>query len=135
MTKALIFKWTVSRARDTYGYNVCSLWVDGKKVSSCNGGGYDMNGTCLADWMDTEHPDKLTRLRANYGSGDNGTGFYGLVHWNKRTKKRQKRASKHTKTYLDGACGFSAMERVLNKLGHSLKCIFSKESAQVYILT
>lgn len=46
-TKVLQFKWTISRGRDTYGYNICSLYVDGKKVSGCSGGGYDMMGTCL----------------------------------------------------------------------------------------
>jgi len=46
------FKWSVSRAARTYGYNICSLWVDGKKMASCNGGGYDMEGTALASWLE-----------------------------------------------------------------------------------
>jgi hypothetical protein len=33
----LEFKWSVSKGRDTYGYDICSLYVDGKKVSSCYG--------------------------------------------------------------------------------------------------
>ena len=45
----LTFKWTVSRGRDSYGYNIVTLRVDGDKVSSCNGGGYDMKGTCLGN--------------------------------------------------------------------------------------
>jgi hypothetical protein len=38
--KTLKFKYTTSKGRDSYGYNICSLWVDGEKVSSTCGGGY-----------------------------------------------------------------------------------------------
>lgn len=50
-THHLEFRWTTSRGRDTYGYNICALYVDGVKVSSCNGGGYDMEGTALGNWI------------------------------------------------------------------------------------
>ena len=29
--QALKFKYTTSKGRDSYGYNICSLWVDGEK--------------------------------------------------------------------------------------------------------
>jgi hypothetical protein len=45
------FKWTKSRAEDTYGYNICSLWVNEYKVASTVGGGYDMQGVVLAKWL------------------------------------------------------------------------------------
>lgn len=45
--KELEFKWSVSRARDTFGYNICSLWIHTdagrEKVASACGGGYDMD--------------------------------------------------------------------------------------------
>lgn len=41
-TTTLKFKWTISRARETLGYNVVTLYVNGSKVARCNGGGYDM---------------------------------------------------------------------------------------------
>jgi hypothetical protein len=56
---ALRFKWTVSRARETYGYNVCTLYVDGHKVARCNGGGYDMEGTVLGLWLAKRFADQL----------------------------------------------------------------------------
>lgn len=59
MRNVLEFKWTISRGRDTYGYNICSLWVDDKKVESCNGGGYDMPGECLSSWIKSEFKDQL----------------------------------------------------------------------------
>lgn len=61
-TYSLEFKWTVSRGRDTYGYNICTLYVDGRKVSRCNGGGYDMKGTCLGTWIAQEFADELRAL-------------------------------------------------------------------------
>lgn len=67
--KYLEFKWTVSRGRDTYGYNICSLYVDGKKMASCNGGGYDMQGTCLGNWIARAYPERLLEVKEE---------FYGL---------------------------------------------------------
>ena len=59
----LEFIWTTSRARDTYGYNVCTLFVDGAKVARCNGGGYDMEGTCLGSFVATRFADRLRSLK------------------------------------------------------------------------
>lgn len=59
----LEFKWTVSRGRDTYGYNICTLRVDGQKVSSCNGGGYDMKGTSLGNWAERAFSAELLKLK------------------------------------------------------------------------
>lgn len=60
----LTFHWTVSRGRDTYGYNICTLYADGVKVAACNGGGYDMQGTALGDFVASAFAD---RLRARIG--------------------------------------------------------------------
>jgi hypothetical protein len=69
-THHLQFKWTESRARDTYGYNICTLYVDGVKRGCCNGGGYDMQGTSLGHWIQREFRDRLLKLK---------TPFYGLT--------------------------------------------------------
>lgn len=63
MTKTLEFRWTVSRAQDTYGYNICTLFVDGSKAARCNGGGYDMEGTALGSWIARAYADRLLALR------------------------------------------------------------------------
>jgi hypothetical protein len=55
----LEFKWTVSRARDSYGYNICSLYVNGRKVAACNGGGYSMDGTNLGTYIEQEFREDL----------------------------------------------------------------------------
>ena len=69
MKHTLVFKWGVSRGRDSYGYTTCYLHVDGRKVSGCNGGGYDMKGTALGHWVDRKFQDQLLMLTEP---------FYGL---------------------------------------------------------
>lgn len=64
-TTVLEFKWTVSRGRDTYGYNICTLYADGRKVAKCNGGGYDMEGTVLGRFISTHYADRLLQLTAD----------------------------------------------------------------------
>ena len=75
-TYHLEFCWGVSRGRDSYGYNICSLKVDGVKASSCNGGGYDMRGTVLGNWLARTFPKKLLRLRPE---DTGGKPLYGLA--------------------------------------------------------
>ena len=132
MEKVLKFKRTVSRGRDTYGYNIVSLYVDGNKVSSCNGGGYDMKGTALGDYITDTFQDKLRKLPSNYGSSDNKEGFYGLAFYNSKTKKRQHRWSKNVKrAYIDGACGMSSVEKIMKAIKLNLKYI----NGETYLLT
>lgn len=59
----LDFRWGVSRGRETYGYNICTLYADGVRVSSCDGGGYDMTGTSLGNYIASRFRDRLLRLK------------------------------------------------------------------------
>ena len=68
--KALKFKYTTSKGRDSYGYNICSLWVDGEKQASTCGGGYDMKGTALGNWMARKFEKELLKFNKS---------FYGLT--------------------------------------------------------
>ena len=136
----LKFKWTTSKAQDTYGYNICTLLVDSQKVSRCNGGGYDMKGTCLGDWVAKEFKKDLLKFKQD---------FYGLTFHNPNWKpseeiiKREKEGKslgleryqdfykqssklpteKHTIPQINGACGFSSVEKILNHLGFKISCI------------
>lgn len=107
------FRWTVSRGRDTYGYNICTLYIDGCKVASCNGGGYDMQGTCLADWLQDNEQERLKHLKAST--------YYGLFFYNPKRKKRQKRYSAGCSIVLDGGCGFSSIERIGERIGYKFQ--------------
>jgi hypothetical protein len=62
-TMTLEFRWSVSRGRDTYGYNICTLTADGRKVARCNGGGYDMKGSCFGDFIAKHYADRLLALK------------------------------------------------------------------------
>jgi len=87
MTKSLEFRWTVSKGRDTYGYNICSLWVDGVKVSSCNGGGYDMQGTAFAEWLQDNFQDRLQQ--PNIANKANWTVRIKVGKTGKRTYRKR----------------------------------------------
>ena len=132
--ETLVFKWTTSKGRNTYGWNICTLKDrKGNKISSTCGGGYDMKGTAFGDFIADYFGEQLKRLTANYGSFDKG-GFYGLRHYNTRTRKSQKRASKHTRTTIDGACGFNCMLTILEKIGFSLTFIAEDKDTSIYQL-
>ena len=136
----LKFKCSVSKAVNTYGYNICSLFVNGQKVSSCNGGNYDMQGTCLGDWIEREFENELLQLKDK---------FYGLTFHNPNwqppeeiIKKEEEGKSfgleryqdfykqssdlpteKHTIPVIDGACGVNSVEKILKAVGYQNSCI------------
>jgi len=57
-------KWGTSRGRDSYGYTTCSLSQNGRTVARCNGGGYDMFGTVVGDWITRTLAPALLTLKA-----------------------------------------------------------------------
>jgi hypothetical protein len=81
----------------------------------CTGGGYDMTGTCLGQFMEQCFPEQIKRLDSRE--------FYGVGHWNTKTKKRQYKSSENTRSTLDGACGMSSMRDILRKIGFKLEYI------------
>lgn len=170
----------MSRGRDTYGYNICSLYVDGHKVASCNGGGYDMQGTALGDYIERAYAKELLALKPEqmeeqgfYDSQkkervSTGRGFYGLTYHDPKfnpgkavvgsdavsdrtlggaegeTVEQAEAAGKslgleryqaiysasskvpterHTVPSIDGACGFSSVERIVKAIGLSLEYV------------
>lgn len=136
-TKSLHFKWTVSRGRDTYGYNICTLLVDGEKVGKCLGGGYDMQGTSFAQWLENYYEMQLNGLfmeeiiafkamplnesgykRKGELKDKDGNPFYGTSLYQSKDGKIQ--------LHLDGACGFESMKRIAEAIG--IKLQWNKES-------
>jgi hypothetical protein len=107
MTEYLELKWTVSRARDTYGYNVVTLRDESGNRFRANGGGYDMVGTVFGEWLMTVHADKLTTL-------DPGK-FYGLTVRDDGTVR------------LDGACGLSSMRAIADAIGVTVKATLDRK--------
>lgn len=114
----LTISWSVSRGRDTYGYNICRLddRQSGKRYR-CSGGGYDMIGKVFGDWLEEVYQSELVALVANlpqipYGTTkrkqiaeDINPSFYGLT------------IREDGSVSLDGACGISSMQRIARALG------------------
>lgn len=125
---SLYFVWSVSRANDTYGCNICTLREGFKrnKIASTCGGGYDMKGTVLADFIKLHFENELKRL--------NSKEFYGLSFWNPETKKQCKRYRQGNKICLNGACGFEPMQAILDKIGFKLKFISECANEIVYVI-
>lgn len=70
------FKWGVSRGYNTYGYRICTLvGNDNVKLSSCNGGGYDMRGTVLADFINVALKDELIAFNKTLNRNYNDRGY------------------------------------------------------------
>lgn len=133
--KNLHFKWTVSRGRETYGYNICTLLVDGDKVASCNGGGYDMQGTAFGEWIQNAYQDRLKKLCYDNGineqmpvrtyTGKNGTTYSSYILKNYYGLTLTNHGGLDNVT-LDGGCGMSSMQKIAEAIGITLK--WNKES-------
>ena len=152
--KALKFKYTTSKGRDSYGYNICSLWVDGEKQASTCGGGYDMKGTALGNWIARKFEKELLKFNKSYDGltfqdpkyqpskeclkeeeKDELTKLLGSA----RLRDFHKQSSslpteKHTIPQLDGACGFESMTSILNNMNYYLKYIDGDNNTSTYIL-
>ena len=119
-TNHLALSWSISRGRNTYGYNICRLdSYDSGKRYRCMGGGYDMTGTVVAEWLVAEHQDKLQAIHAS--------NFYGA------------RIQSNGGVYVDGACGIECviriaeacgieLQRLANRRGHTVGFIASWEA-------
>ena len=145
----LKFRWTTSRGRDTYGYNICSLLVNGEKVAACNGGGYDMEGTSLGDWIARKFKDKLLKFdKEFYGlkfhnpnwkpsqetlDQEKKDGFQGLTRYQDFHSSSSKLPTEqHIIPDIDGACGFESVKKIIVELGYTLELIDYKDG--IYIM-
>lgn len=122
----LTLRYGTSRGRDTYGYNLVTATSTrtGRKYRTC-GGGYDMAGTVLGDYLQDVAQDRLRALRdtvtlREYG----GTGWtcgadhalYGLT-W-----------APDGRACLDGGCGLSSMERIATAVGIDLSPVYDRST-------
>ena len=121
----LKFKWTTSKARDSYGYNICTLFVNNERRTRCNGGGYDMQGTCLKkDFYGlTFHNPNYKPSEEIIEREEQGKSL-GLERYQDFYKQSSKLPTKkHTIPQIDGACGFGSVTNILNHIGHKIRLI------------
>ena len=122
--------------------------MDGKKVASCNGGGYDMKGTCLGDWIAMTFASRLLRLRKPfYGLSFHDPNYETPARIAEREAKGESLGlerhqafhaaasptptRKHRVPSIDGACGLCSVESIMVAIG--LKSRYVKEG--LYIVT
>jgi len=120
--QTLVFRWGKSGMRAVRIYDK----RNDRTEFGASGYGYDKKGTAFGRLIAHYFGNELKRL--------DSSKFYGLTHYNNKTRKSQKRASKHTNTSIDGACGFSSMERILNKIGFGLEFITETKHEIIYKL-
>lgn len=139
----LRYDWSTSRGRDTYGYNLLTLREGGYKVASTCGGGYDMMGTVLADFLVSTYPIRLAalakvRAMETWDKIQGKTTKHSVIlstFTKARIPKRVDRPNPDAKrdilyglTYysatdeavLDGECGLSSVHEVYKALGLEL---------------
>lgn len=154
-TKIIEIKFTTSRAKETDGYTIASLYIDGVKVNYNCGGGYDMKGTCLADYIQKNYQDRLLKIshRSNsrytinvnaknkYRSlkalkvqpvtkgGRVYKNFYGMTSYKYMGEKRP------FKVRLNGACGWSSIDNICGYIGLNLQYLEENSNSIKYSIT
>lgn len=133
----LTLSWSISRGRDTYGYNICRLDDNAtQKRYRCNGGGYDMTGTVLGDWLADVYQSELQALAPRAGAWyskaggyrtnpDRLHGLYGLS------------INEDTGTAsIDGACGIRSVEMIAAAIGIGFRATVNRRGhATGYMVT
>ena len=68
-TNFLNITWSTSRGMNSYGWNICRLddSLTGRRFRTC-GGGYDMIGTVLGEWLAATYQDRLRAIGLQAGS-------------------------------------------------------------------
>jgi hypothetical protein len=109
---------------------VCTLLdMGGKKAHggcSSPGGGYDKMGDQLGTFLTHRFQKQLQRLDSR--------DYYGLIHYNPRTKKYQAKSSPWTNTYVNGACGFETCQNILSAIGFDLLFVSTNDSNTYYVM-
>jgi hypothetical protein len=111
----LIVKHGVSKAADSYGYSRVTVTEarTGQKFTAV-GGGYDMVGTVLGEWMEANIQDRLDALQPGTKTvGDYPRPLYGISY--KGTKSAS--GFEYTHASVDGGFGLSSMIAVARACG------------------
>lgn len=136
----LEMKRSTSRGQDTYGYPIIKL-IDSNtgQTYKCMGGGYDMLGTNLGQFikqLTVDHPEVLNALaKITYKKAKLGETYYGLTIRGEVKNKdhslnptKVKKAILAQQFYLDGACGDNCMIRIAYDMGLLIKSEYSRST-------
>jgi len=121
-------KYGKSRARDSEGYPTCSL-VESKgdmvvrKRFLTVGGGYDLFGTVLGEWVAKRFYDKLNKLTV---------GFYGLKFHGTDGSRSDIPDESHRVPYIDGAVGDDQVKRIMRAMGIKIERLVDGSNYDIY---
>ena len=113
----LKYRTGISRGRETFGYAIVSLesFETGKRYR-CNGGGYDMLGTVLGNWLSDRYQSEMLAYLESLGMkpGDWATSRDGAKAngWHYGTH-----ISKKGIAGIDGATGQSNVIELARRMG------------------
>lgn len=116
----LRISWSISRGRDTYGYNICRLEQGGKRWRTL-GGGYDMIGTVIGDWFQDRHQAKLQALVAAHADKLQDCGYATPGYKQMRDTFYGLTVKPNGLITLDGACGVESMLTIIRACGFSVE--------------
>lgn len=113
MQTFLSLSWSVSRGRDTYGYNICRLdcHTTGERFRTI-GGGYDMVGTVAAQWLCKNYQTELQAYCKTLESKP-----YASTGWLCFPEYYGMHQKADGSVYIDGACGLDCVWKIARAIG------------------
>lgn len=126
----LALSWSTSRGRDTFGYNICRL--DDRSTDKrykCMGGGYDMVGTVVGNYLQEAFQKELLSIQGNayhinsakFGYIENvgSNRLYGMLH-----------DQVNGLVMIDGGCGLESVKRIAEAIGVTITSNYNKRKAR-----
>lgn len=106
------------------GTVTCRMWhPDGFVMGRAGGGGYDKKGAAFGEALMKLFLEELQALPlpTRHEMGRVISGLYGMAE------------TKDGKRYLDGACGFDCMIKIVNALGYSVETFSTGKDSDLVI--
>lgn len=128
----LKLSWSISKGRNSEGYNICRLddMSTGERFK-CMGGGYDMIGTCFGEWLQKTYQDRLLKIKDKFSRYENGK-FISIDETQKEPfSKKLYGGTYYTEknvVMLDGACGIDSMRRIAEAIGLEITDNFNRRT-------
>ena len=144
----LKYGYGTSKGRDSYGYNIVRLKVDDIIASRTCGGGYDMRGTVLGDWIASEFKEELLKLDKKYYGlrfanpdwkpsqktleAEEKNGFIGLERYQDfNSRCSDVPTEKHIIPIIDGASGECSMRTIIEAIGYKYNHLSNNDFYEV----
>lgn len=126
----LDLSWSISKGRETYGYNIARLDdATTKKRFKCMGGGYDMIGTCFGNWLAETYQERLLAIKEKAfrvwsaqldKHVDTSESLYGMTHYSDKNV-----------IDLDGGCGIQSMIKIAEAIGLEVQSVSNKKGQSI----